>query len=269
MVVIIFTTSLTIFVSTYVPKWMEENEAHHMREVSNEFCNLKATIDTQILRADVSDENDTGSDITIYTPIPLGNKGIPMFASETSGSLSINSYQNSFTLLNDTKTFVTSKGNIIFTSQNKYFVSQQYIYENGAIIIKQEGSEFIKVPGYFEIENKSGGIKISILMVYLIGEKSGLTGTSVEEVSSTLSIYREESHNLKGDELQFNITTYYKSAWMDYFNNTFKEEDMEYNIDYSFEMVDENSFILKIKNVNNLDIIFSGIKTKMSVGWNS
>ena len=56
---------------------------------------------------------------------------------------------------------------------------------------------------------------------------------------------------------------------MDYFNNTFKEEDMEYNIDYSFEMVDENSFILKIKNVNNLDIIFSGIKTKMSVGWNS
>ena len=51
--------------------------------------------------------------------------------------------------------------------------------------------------------------------------------------------------------------------------DTFKEEDMEYNIDYSFEMVDENSFILKIKNVNNLDIIFSGIKTKMSVGWNS
>lgn len=267
MAVIIFTTSITIFVTYYVPNWMEDNEAHHMKEVSNGFSNLKATIDTQILRAETS--NETLNSISIYTPISLGNKGIPIFAGETSGSLAVNSYQNSFTIYNNSKTFVSAKGNIKFSSQNRYFIQQDYIYENGAIIIMQENKEFIKVPPNFELENKSNGISLSILMIYLIGEKSGITGTNVEEISTKLSVYRKESYKFNRKGLMLNITTLYSSAWQEFLNNTFENVGLVYNRDYTYNYPSQNTIILTINNVTNLNVQFAGIKTKMAVGWNS
>lgn len=272
MVVIIFTTSLTIFVYSYVPKWMEDNEAHHMRQVSNEFSNLKATIDTQILKAAISDgsnENDTINSISIHTPLPLGNKGIPIFASETNGNIAINSYENSFSLYNNSKTFVSSKGNIKFTSLNRFFIQQDYVYENGAIIISQKDQEFVKVPSQFEIENINGGIDVSILMVNLIGERAGLTGTNIEEVATQLSFYRKETYTLIKQSLFLNFTTQYTSAWQEFFNNSFKSEGLKINEDYSFNYENSNSVVLIINNVKKLNVEIAGIKTRLTVGWNS
>ena len=63
--------SVMVMINTmYVPQWLENSEAAHMKETSNQFTQLKYALDMQTLVNDSS---------AMTTPITLGTKDIPFF----------------------------------------------------------------------------------------------------------------------------------------------------------------------------------------------
>jgi len=71
----------------YIPQWMEEREAEHMDEVTNQFASLKYSMDLQATERSSS---------PLTTSITLGSKELPYFVSSRAfGSLQILSTQTS------------------------------------------------------------------------------------------------------------------------------------------------------------------------------
>src|SRR4030042_3433736 len=63
---------LSIIQTIYIPKWMESREAEHMGVVSDQFSNLKFTLDTQIALKE---------NIPISSSITLGSRELGFFMS--------------------------------------------------------------------------------------------------------------------------------------------------------------------------------------------
>lgn len=83
MALLIFLTFMSMFVNTYIPIWMKENERLHMNEVQTQMGEVKGKIDNLIVNAQV-----TGTSmVNTYEPITLGADGIPLFASATAGAV--------------------------------------------------------------------------------------------------------------------------------------------------------------------------------------
>jgi len=74
---------LSMIQLTYVPIMMEQKEADHMDEVSNQFSQLKSVIEIQSMMGAMG----TGEPITytpMSSPITLGSKELPYFVSARS-----------------------------------------------------------------------------------------------------------------------------------------------------------------------------------------
>ena len=66
----LFLSILVMLNTVYVPQWLEESEAAHMEEISNQFAQLKYALDIQSV---VNDSTAISSSVT------LGTKEIPFF----------------------------------------------------------------------------------------------------------------------------------------------------------------------------------------------
>jgi len=141
--------SVMVMINTvYVPQWLEETEAAHMEDVSNQFTQLKHGLDLQTL------VNDSTS---ISTYVSLGSREIPIFdAGRTFGTLQIDkdSFNISVEQWNISSNYSVQSDSIKYSSGNSYFVNQQYIYEAGALILGQGeanvlyGKPSLSVQGY-------------------------------------------------------------------------------------------------------------------------
>lgn len=261
MVVLMFTIALTIVVTKYVPRWMEDNEALHMKEISNQFAELKFTIDAQILNTQTLGNSE--ATIMMHTPIKLGTEGVPILARETSGTLEINSIDNNFTVSNSTTIFAKSMGNIRYSSNNRYFTSQNYIYENGAVVINQSTGQTMKIGPQFVIRNESNGFYLSIVLVYLVGEKVVISGTDAEEIRTQLFSYQSKIYYWGSENITFAIKSNYKSSWENYFNNTMESNAMDYGEDYLLTS-NNNGIIVTFYNIKTLNIGVAGVNTKLT-----
>ncbi|MFW5928310.1 MAG: hypothetical protein ACOCSL_03820, partial [Thermoplasmatota archaeon] len=83
MALLIFLSIFSLITQQYVPVWMEDNEAYHVDEVKSQFAQMKGNIDSLIL--------NNYKNYPTYTSIKLGSEGIPMFAEETYGIISLES----------------------------------------------------------------------------------------------------------------------------------------------------------------------------------
>jgi hypothetical protein len=120
----------------FVPQWMEEKEAEHMEQVSNQFSQLKFAIDTQ---SALEEPN-----CPITTSITLGSKELPFLVSSRSyGSLKI--LPEDFRIIINilevqdahsyVKPYIDTLGAIEYSSSNAYYIDQSYVLENGALIL--------------------------------------------------------------------------------------------------------------------------------------
>ena len=134
----------------YIPQIMEEREAEHMDQVSNQFSSLKSMIELQAI---------TNSSAPISTMISLGNKELPYFITakgygEVSvpygGGWNIKVVSNSSGIYNYELTSIT------YEAYNSYFVDQIYALEGGGVIVKQpNGQPVMRVDPSIYVENRS------------------------------------------------------------------------------------------------------------------
>jgi hypothetical protein len=165
----------------YVPKWMKEKEAAHMEEVSNQFTQLKYALDVQSLVND-------GTSVT--TSVKLGTGEMPFFNSvRTFGSLQIddNTFDMTIERWNDTTPINIFADSIKYSSGNLYFANQQYIYEAGALILSQDGSDVLYGRPSLFVEGYGNRSTISLVIINF----SGISGKTSISGYGTYPIYTQ------------------------------------------------------------------------------
>ena len=231
----------------YIPQIMEQKEAEHMDQVSNQVSTLKSMIDMQAM---------TQSSAPISSMITLGSRELPYFI--TSGSFGEVRTQESITSKIDVdqgSLFVQPLTSIIYQSQNAYFVDQTYILEGGGIIVKQStGEPVMRADPSIQVVNGSW-IQINFSFPII----RGVFGKNLTSGEGKCFIRTNWS---QGDTFKFppigsgtinsiNISTQYPNAWneslsgmlennvyykegLSYVKITRKDKDIHLRIDYYY-----------------------------------
>jgi hypothetical protein len=112
-----------------------------------------------------------------------------------------------------------------YSSQNTYFLDQRLRYENGALIMVQEGRTVMKAGPHFEaMREADGNLSATISMMSLSGAAGTRTGVGDIRIESTLSVYDVTTYSggdwALGKSLSLNLTTRYPDVWAGFFNDT-------------------------------------------------
>jgi hypothetical protein len=190
---------VSIVQTIYVPKWMESREAEHMGVVSDQFSQLKFSIDTQIALKE---------NVPISSSITLGSRELGFFMSNKAfGRLALIPAGWDYRITRTVgDTYEDNFGILRYTSENAYFLNQAYNYEIGGIILNQtQGSVFIIKPEFSALYNTSTRhVDLSLRCIDLVpnDEKLSISGygtypvrtkymTSTNLISSKLVQYSE------------------------------------------------------------------------------
>lgn len=229
----LFAIVLSMIQLNYIPEIMQQNEADHMDEISNQFSRLKAMMEIQAKEK---------TEIPLSNIITLGNSELPYLVSLPSrGYISvIGEGDTDYEIkINDVITYPLTS--IKYESHNLYFVKQTYILEAGGVIIKQpEGNPVMWADPPLNataIRDPSGHvvrieIRFDIPVIICDNENyqsSGLDFCYVrtnysDELSDNDWIYLTDIDSV-------NISSEYSHAWYNYINKAF-EKDVKNNITY-------------------------------------
>ena len=243
--------------TTYVPRWVEENEVAHMDEIKNQFAQLKYALDIQSI---VKQKTAVSSSIT------LGTKEIPIFGGGRSfGTLQILEDQCNISVHDKTNNkWFFSLGMIEYNSGNSYFVSQNYIYQGGALILSQPPDEMlIGKPTFLIIDYTN--IYFTIVNITHIEGKDFASG------DGTYPIYTEFVSNTTIPTITnvtyINITTNYPNAWKIVFESVLRKSDNPFSADDV--TISGNRVIVSFPTdrENKLSFDYVKILAQVSPGW--
>ena len=233
MALLIFLTFMSMFVNTYIPIWMKENERLHMNEVQNQMGEVKGKIDNLIVNAQV-----TGTSmVNTYEPLTMGANGIPLFAAATAGAVILKPSGTTTTgieaIFNSTangaivKVDESGGGKLEFYAPNRYYVGQWLAYENGALIVKQDAGQAMKATPSLEITKSGGVFNIVFTQIDITGTNSTMAGTGVAGVNINLIYLDTQKYTepVGYNTTVLKINTVYNAAYMVFMNNTIKAAD--------------------------------------------
>ncbi len=237
MALLIFLTFMSMFVNTYIPIWMKENERLHMNEVQDQMGEIKGKIDNLIVNAQVTGT----STVTTYEPLTMGADGIPLFASATAGAVILSPTGTSSTSANLVFNYTSNAqkisinevggGKLEFYAPNRYYVGQWLAYENGALIVKQDAGQTMKATPSLEITKSGNVFNVAFTQIDIIGTNSTMAGTGVAGVNINLIYLDTQTYTphwgsgTNQNTTVFNFNTIYNVCLMDFMNQTMKAAD--------------------------------------------
>ena len=202
----------------YIPDIMEQREADHMDQVSNQFSYLKSMIDIQMM---------TESDVPISSMLTLNSDKLPYFITMPSqGIASIPDSDSAYiTYDNDTNTLKNNITSIEYKANNIYFVDQTYALEGGGIFLKQDNGETAGVyPSISAVENEIDPNKIDIRFdpfskfIGIEGKKNSADKGKCTIRTNYINTIPEKSLLAAQDDFQ--IFSDYPIAWKKSLENT-------------------------------------------------
>ncbi|HDM66839.1 MAG TPA: hypothetical protein ENG62_00425 [Thermoplasmatales archaeon] len=252
-------TVFTIIQTVYVPQWMEEREAEHMKNIGSQFMFLKFAIDTELV---------SNSSLSITVPITLGTDKIPFLLSEKSyGSLELKKDACRVEIREGGHIYSFNLGVIEYSSRNNYFVDQKYIYENGAIIISQTQGNTLVSPGFFSISKENNRLTIDMTIVNI--STSDIKTTAYGYSTASVLVKRDPSGDMEieiENISQIRIYTSYSHAWKKFFEKTFIEAGLEENKDYWFTE-NKDSITINLGYSNLLHLSSKGVYAEVAPSW--
>lgn len=193
----------------YIPDIMEQREAEHMDQVSNQFSTIKSMMEMQAI---------TDSSAPISTMFTLGSRELPYFITARSfGEVSVqDSGKSSISIdgANPGDPYFYELTAIRYRASNVYFVDQTYILEGGGIIVEQSNGEpVMRVAPSITVENGSI-IKIRFTLPIVVGVP-GKSSTSGFGKCFIRTNWSEGSTDIiEGVGINtINISTQYPNAW--------------------------------------------------------
>ena len=234
MSLMVFLAFLAMFTNQWVPVYMYESEANHVNDMMLTVTRFKTDMDLQILAYRVAQMTNYTSynPPSMYHSFELGADGIPVFASDTLGQLS---FKSSGDIANEARpryivedfnysassTFegMEAGGAMDVYMPNRYLIQERIIYENGAIIIKQDEGAFVKDGPQFFVEKGSGVVNISMTIVHLFGTDRTITGVAPAGLNSQLLWVESETYSDLTDDVTIVLRSVYSQAWYTYYFN--------------------------------------------------
>ncbi|MGQ9581976.1 MAG: hypothetical protein ACUVV6_00480 [Thermoplasmatota archaeon] len=223
--VVIITTVLTAVALYYVPVWSKDAEAAHMSRVANQFLSIRDGIDDQI------EEGEGAGGLYFHVALSsgattsfLGIQGEP-----TRGTLGFDANGSVFEL-HDTDSpveiYALGRGSLGFSSLNMYHVQQEYIYENGAVLVRQEGRSTLRDGPAPEFRRDAWGcLTMAISLYALFGETMELTGSGSAGVETRILHYEETIIPFPtGKNVTLNATTRHADGWLRWLNASVQDQ---------------------------------------------
>jgi len=241
----------------YIPDIMEQREAEHMDQISNQFSLLKSMIEVQAI---------TNSSAPISTMLTLGSRELPyLITARGLGQVEVqDSDIYNIVIKSDSQGFyyfdLTS---IKYTAYNSYFVDQTYILEGGGIIVEQpDGLPVMRVDPSITVENGSDiDIRFNLPIVVGTPGKNVTAGLGKCFIRTNWSKGTTEDIN----NVNFiNISTQYPNAWNESLYDMFGD-----NVNYIVNQDEESSYV-KISKKNKditLHLKYYYIYTQIGLGW--
>ena len=213
---------LAVVQTQYVPKWMAERESDHMREVSQQFSQLKYSIDTHI--------SNSRTNTPISTTITLGSKEMPyLMSTRAYGQINVLNDGFNITIKNGTTSLFYKSGVIKYTSFNSYYLNQEYIYESGAIILNQDlGNTIIIKPAFSVDFEKNVTISLKVVNIStVIGNKDDSATGYGQAPIQTEFLSARDIPVIKGVN-SIIINSSYAKAWASFINSTLIKSGLNY-----------------------------------------
>jgi len=242
----------------YIPQIMEQNEADHMDDVTNQFSFLKAMIDFQSL---------VKEDVPISSPITLGSEALPYFLTmPASGQLNVIGMDNDEYEINvDFGTKVFPLTSIKYEAFNFYYIDQIYILEGGCIIVSQSDGEIVRVEPAIKVLNLTSDVNIYYDIPIIIGIP-GKNTTGGYKNCFVRTNYSYTNEGPGGDYIpminvsNIRIVTAYPSAW-----NDLMEELLEENVN----IVEQPTYVEITKKTKQINLYYKEtcIYAQISPGW--
>jgi len=167
----------------YIPEIMEDKEATHMDQVSQQFSQLKSVIEIQSTMGIINEENPNPKYIaytSMSSPLTLGSRQLPYFVSSSSpGQVTLidnNDAEEYKIKINPSPLplgYDFPSGipltSINYEAFNYYFIPQKYILEGGGIILNQTDGEIMSVNPAMNTVNNTNDIEITFDIPLFIG----------------------------------------------------------------------------------------------------
>ena len=217
----------------YIPEIMEDKEATHMDQVSQQFSQLKSVIDIQSTMGVINEENPNPKFIaytSMSSPLTLGSRELPYFVSSASpGQINLidkNDAGDSKIRINPSPLplgYDFPSGipltSIKYEAYNYYFIPQKYIFEGGGIILNQTDGEVMSVNPSMYIVNNTNDIEIIYDIPLFIGNPGKKIDGGYDESyirTNYLKYYEGTENNIS----EIYIYTNYPDAWYHSLVNT-------------------------------------------------
>jgi len=254
---------VSLIQTVFIPNWMEEIEADHMGEISDQIAQLKFAIDIQTAL--------NISDIPIDVPITLGSNNLPYLSSARAyGNLEIIPNEVSIYIDDGISTINDYLlGVIKYSSINNYFINQDYTYESGSVIISQyEGDIMSTLPNFNAIFDGYNMTVVEFTIVDIVGVGNKLSASGFGNFP--IRVEFSKSDNSTWNDIKYiNITSENYQSWniflenilinagLDSSNYTITSSDLDEKL--SIEFADDHILNLNVKEIE--------IYAQIAPGW--
>jgi len=245
---LVFFALFGVFLTQYVPLWMEENEAQLADSIQTSLSTLRSGVDDQYLLGDIP---------TYSVPFTLNSQSVPLLSQPTVATMSyISGCPGGFYTTNGTPheisacdfqrlTFTTGAGAAGSQSHpfgqelptdylelalpDRYFPPVTYFFEMDGLAQAQSSShQSMLVPPVFNVTKTGSSIAVITSLVYLLGTSTSFSGQGSKDVTSTLVSVSNASSAGRfltptGTPRTFNVTltmgVHEVCAWYNYLYN--------------------------------------------------
>lgn len=193
----------------YIPDIMEQKEADHMDQVSNQFSTIKSMMEMQAI---------TNSSAPVSTMITLGSRELPYLISARSyGQASTRETDESYISIdgaNPGDPYFYDLTALQYEAFNSYFVDQTYILEGGGLIVEQpNGEPVMRIDPSIIVENGSE-IKIHFNLPIITGLRGKNSTTGFGKCFIRTNWSKGATDVIEGIGISsLNISTMYPNAW--------------------------------------------------------
>jgi hypothetical protein len=243
---------------SYVPQWVENEESSHMEMVSNQFAQLKYAIDIQSLIND---------NTALTTSIKLSRDEIPFLDPYRNfGSITVKTDRCTFVILDNNGNYYNfTTDSIEFSSQNLYYVNQNYIFEAGAIILAQSNSSVMKGQPSINVIEYGKNLSITFVNITGVRGKSFASGIGTYPIYTRVLNTNDQFTTIENVD-KLTVLTNYPKAWYTIFNDSLLYSGFNYYIN---PLDINNRVIVDFGSVpsDDYNIILKEVKISAQIAW--
>lgn len=223
---------------TYIPEMKTSAEFDHMGNVYEDMSRIKSNSDLMAVAMAVDDEIFFSMDM----PVRMGGGHIPIIGRErSSGSLVLNDEDvevrvTAYNSSNDIsyEYVMPDLGSLRYNSNNRYFMDQSFVLENGALFVVQGNRDLMKLAPSMRVDKvANSSLSIRMSAIGLFGNRGSVTSNDVEyarmESNSSKVLF---NNDMFVNNVTIDVKTSYASSWAEHFTGIASKAGLSSPVDY-------------------------------------